>query len=88
MKQGTYWGLVAFATLLFLPPTADAFSRRSHHSETMQTQTVTVPILTDKAGEGGDVSPRAVPEPPVLFLMSIGLGVFALCSVIRRARKA
>ncbi len=86
MKQVTYWGLFVFVTLLFLPPTADAFSRRSHHSEVMQTQSVTVPALADTI-ETGDASPRAVPEPPVLLLMTIGLGAFALCSVIRRSRK-
>jgi hypothetical protein len=90
MKQVTYWGLFIFVTLLLLPPTADAFSRRSHHSETMQTQTVTAPILPDTIGNGGsgNVSAQAVPEPPVLLLMSIALGVFAVCSVIRRSRKA
>jgi hypothetical protein len=86
MTQITYWGLVVFMTLLSLPPTADAFSRRSHHSEVMQTQSVTVPALADTI-DGKDVSARAVPEPPALLLMSIGLGAFALCSAIKRFRK-
>jgi hypothetical protein len=86
MKQVTYFGLVVLVTLLFLPPTADAFSRRSHGSEVNQSQAVTVPLRADTI-ETSDVSPKAVPEPPVLLLMSIGLGAFALGSMIMRFRK-
>jgi hypothetical protein len=81
MKTLIYGFLLVGLTLLSLPTTADAFSRRSHGSEVTQSQAVTVPL---KAGtiETRDVSPTAVPEPPVLLLMGIGLGVFASCSAI------
>lgn len=86
MKTQTYCGLVVLAAFLSLPTASDAFSRRSHHSEATQSQSVTVPLRVDTTESGG-VSPTAVPEPPVLLLMTIGLGVFALCSAIRKFRR-
>jgi hypothetical protein len=78
--------LLVGLTLLWLPTTADAFSRRSHGSEVTQSQAVTVPLKADTI-ETRDVSPTAVPEPPVLLLMGIGLAVFALCSAIKGYRR-
>src|SRR6185503_14363461 len=70
-------GLVAF---LSLPATSEAFSRRSQNSEVAPTQAA-APIQKD------NVSAQAVPEPPVLLLMSIGLGMFVLYSAIKAIRK-
>ena len=83
MKSIAQCGMFVLLTVLSLPTTSDAFSRRSHSSEVTQGQAVTVPLKTD----GGDGSPNAVPEPPVLLLMTIALGAFALCSALRRFRR-
>ena len=86
MKSLIYGFLFVFLALLSVPTTADAFSRRSHGSEVTQGQTVTAPKTTTT--ENGGVSPTAVPEPPVLLLMSLGIGLFALGSAIMGLRKA
>ena len=79
MKTATYCSLVVLLAFLSLPTASHAFSRRSHHSEVTQSQAVTVPLRVDTT-EARGVSASAVPEPPVLMLMTIGLGAFALCS--------
>lgn len=81
-----YGSLVVFLALLCFPITADAFSRRSHGSEVTQSQTVTAPVKPATV-YNGDGSPTAVPEPPVLLLMSLGVGLFALCSALMGFRK-
>jgi hypothetical protein len=86
MKPMMHFGLLLLVTLTCLPPSAEAFSRRSHTSEVTQNQAVTIPLRTD-TNDGGDPSAKAVPEPPVLFLMSIALGAFALCSAVTRFRR-
>lgn len=80
MKITIYCSLFVLLALMSFPITADAFSRRSHHSDFSQSQAVTAPLQT------ADVSPNAVPEPPVLLLMSIGIGLLALCVGVRRFR--
>jgi hypothetical protein len=74
MKTLIYCSLIMLLTLLSLPTTSDAFSRRSGGSEIGPTQAVTTPVNTQTS----NVSSQSVPEPPVLMLMSIGLGVFGL----------
>ena len=83
MKVLIYGSLFVFVTLLSLPATADAFSRRSHHSEIASTA-VTGPVTpgtTDSTGA------TAVPEPPVLMLMTLAFGLFAVGSAIVRFRQ-
>jgi hypothetical protein len=80
MKISTYCSVFVLLTLISLPITAEAFSRRSHHSELVATQQ-TAPL-----NQTSDVSPQAVPEPPVVLLMGIGIGLFAICSMLVRFR--
>jgi hypothetical protein len=82
MKTFIYGLLFVFLTLLSWPTTSDAFSRRSSGSEVAPIQAATTPVTT-----ANNVSAQSVPEPPVLLLMSIGLGVFVLLSAIRTFRK-
>jgi hypothetical protein len=80
MKALIYCCLFVLLGIMSFPVTAEAFSRRSHHSDFQQNQTVTAPLNTQNA------SAQAVPEPPVFLLMSIGIGVLALYSVVKRFR--
>ena len=84
MKTLICCSLFILATLACLP-TADAFSRRSKGSEVAPSQVVTTPVQTSSL-DTRDVSPNAVPEPPVHVLMTIGVGVFALAFGIKRLR--
>ena len=81
MKLLTYCSVFVLLTLISLPITAEAFSRRSHHSEVGPTQQ-TAPLNQQTR----DVSPQAVPEPPVVLLMGIGIGLFAIGSMVMRFR--
>ena len=84
MKTLLYGSVLVVLTVLCGPTTSDAFSRRSHGSEVGPTQSFTTHTSTT---ENGDVNAQAVPEPPVLLLMSIAVGAFVLCSAIIRYRK-
>jgi hypothetical protein len=84
MKTLVYGSVLVLLALLSLPTTSEAFSRRSSGSEVAPNQAVTTPVRTATTE---NVSSQSVPEPPVLLLMSIGLGVFALCSAIKAFRK-
>lgn len=79
MKTLIYGLALVLAALLSQPATSDAFSRRSHSFE-MGPQSGPVQATTV-------TSAQSVPEPPVLLLMSIGVGVCGLGYVIRRFRK-
>ena len=85
MKPYIYASLIVLLTVMSLPATSEAFSRRSSNSEVSQSQVVT--RHTKPVNQSSDVSAQAVPEPPVLLLLSIGLGVFALGYAIRAFRK-
>jgi PEP-CTERM motif-containing protein len=95
MKPYINASLIVLLALISLPATSEAFSRRSSSSEVSQSQVVTNPVKnkpTNKPTRPGsiqssDVSAQAVPEPPVLLLMSIGLGVIGLGYAIRAYRK-
>ena len=82
MKSVIYGALLLFVALLSLPTTSDAFSRRSNDSEVGPMQATTVPLTNTTNG-----SAQSVPEPPVVLLMSIGLGVFGLGYTMMRFRK-
>jgi PEP-CTERM motif len=97
MKILTYCSIGLLLALIAFPITAEAFSRRTHSSEVAQRQ---VPAPRDgntqkhdgntQKHDGNtqtqDVSPQAVPEPPALLLMGIGIGLFAIFSMIKRFR--
>lgn len=94
MKILTYCSIVLLLALIVFPVTAEAFSRRTHSSEVAQQQ-VQAPrgnnTQTQQAPSGNntqtqDVSPQAVPEPPALLLIGIGIGLFAIFSMIKRFR--
>ena len=74
--------LLLFLLLTSFPVTTHAFSRRTHHSE-MGPQTA--PINTAQTVRD-DVSAQAVPEPPVLLFMGIGIGMLAMAVSLRRFR--
>ena len=82
MKTLAYGSVLVLLTLLFLPTTSEAWSRRSHSSEIGPLQGTTAPVNNTT-----DVSAQAVPEPPVFMLMSIGLGICGLSFTLRRYRK-
>jgi len=72
MRTTIYSSVFLFLVLLSLPTTSEAFSRRSSGSEVAGLQATTAPVN----GPKGDA--QAVPEPPILMLMSISLGVFGI----------
>ena len=78
------WGsgfVLILLALLSLPTTSDAFSRRSSGSDFAPNQLVTTPVTTSTTDA------QAVPEPPVLLLMTLGLGLFALGAGMKAVRK-
>lgn len=81
MKGLMYSSLVVLLAVMLFPITAEAFGRRSHGSDFTQSQAVTTPL------QRTDVSPQAVPEPPVLLLMGIGFGALAVFAAIKRFRR-
>jgi len=81
MKTLIYGSLLVLLTLLSLPTTSEAFSRRSSGSDIAPMQAATTPVTTSTNDA------QAVPEPPVVLLMSVGVGLFALGSAIRGFRK-
>lgn len=90
MKILTYCSIGLLLALIAFPITAEAFSRRTHSSEVAQRQ-VPAPRAGNTQTQDGntqtqDVSPQAVPEPPALLLMGIGIGLFAIFSMIKRFR--
>ena len=74
------------------PATSDAFSRRSSHSEVAHTSPLnashTGSTETGTRTSGADVSAAAVPEPPVLWLMSLGFAVLVVGAMFRRRHRA
>jgi hypothetical protein len=85
MKLLSYCSLFMLVMLISFPVSADAFSRRSHHSETApQSAPLRTTQLTTSQTNTLDASPQAVPEPPVLWLMSLGVGLLAIGALSRR----
>jgi hypothetical protein len=85
MKYVSGISLFVLFMVLSFPVTSDAFSRRSHGSE-MGPQTT--PLNTSQTHGHDNVSAQAVPEPPVLLLMSIGLGLFSVGAIVKRVRRS
>jgi hypothetical protein len=81
MKTLMYGSVLVLLTLLALPTTSDAFSRRSSGPEIAPLQATTTPSTT------GNSDAKSVPEPPVVLLMSVGVGLFALGYAISGFRK-
>jgi PEP-CTERM motif-containing protein len=84
MKILTCCSVFVLLTLISFPITAEAFSRRHSSSELQQNQVQSAPH--NPQSQTLDITPQAVPEPPVLLLMGIGLGLFAIYSMIRQFR--
>lgn len=88
----TYCNVLVFVTLIAFPLTAEAFSRRADSSEVGQHQAQGHQAQASHDGrhdgktETPTVSPQAIPEPPVLWLMGIAIGLFAIFSLIKRFR--
>jgi hypothetical protein len=83
MKLLSALSLFILLMLMSFPATSDAFSRRSHHSETGPQ---TAPLNKSQVTTG-DVSAQAVPEPPALLLLSVGVGLFAVGVMFKRLRR-
>lgn len=84
----TYCNVFVLVTLIAFPITAEAFSRRADSSEVGQSRAQAHQAQASRDGktETTNVSPQAVPEPPALWLMGIGIGLFAIYSLIKRFR--
>ena len=98
MKILTYCSVFVLLALISFPITADAFSLFGHSSDSSE---LVQNSGHHSAGSGHvqnpghhsasldqtrNVSPQAVPEPPALLLMGIGIGLFAIYSMIKRFR--
>lgn len=85
MRFLSYCGLFLLLTLISFPISADAFSRRSHHSEAApQSAPLKTTQVTTNHTTTLDVSAQAVPEPSALSLMSIGVGLLVLGAMAKR----
>jgi PEP-CTERM motif-containing protein len=84
MKILTYCGVFVLLALISFPITAEAFSWFSHSSDS--SELVQNPGQSAPLDQTRNVSPQAVPEPPALLLMGIGIGLFAIYSMIKRFR--
>jgi hypothetical protein len=83
MKRLLCGGMLMLIAFVSLPSTSNAFFRRSHSAEVTGSATQNGVV----SSENGNTSPQAVPEPPVLFLMTIGVSGLALLSAVRRLRR-
>jgi len=83
MKILTYCSVFVLLSLLSFPITAEAFSRGADNTEVTQHR---VHVPRDGNTQTQNISPQAVPEPPVLLLMGIGIGLFAIFLMIKRFR--
>ena len=92
MKLFSWVGLFVFFMVFCSPSASDAFSRRSSHSEVAHTTPVAPNSANTRENTSQitrlDVSSQAVPEPPVLWFMSLGIGLLAGGMMVRRLCRA
>jgi len=86
MKHFIRGSVLLLLALALFPLSADAFSRRSHHSEVTPSQQTTA-LNNPTQKEGGNVSAQAVAEPPALLLLTVGVGLLALYAASKRIRR-
>jgi hypothetical protein len=84
MKILACCSILILLTLISFPITAEAFSRRVHSSDVVQKPIQSAPH--DNKTDSTNGTPQAVPEPPVLLLLGIGVGLFAIYSMTKRFR--
>ena len=83
MKLLSGISLFVFLMLISFPATSEAFGRRSHGSEVGPQSAP----LNNSDTTKHDVSPQAVPEPPALLLLTVGVGLLGIGVTIRRFRR-
>jgi len=81
MKILTYCSVFVLLSLLSFPLTAEAFSRGADNTAVTQHR---VQVPRDGKTPPQNISPQAVPEPPVLLFLGIGIGLFAIYSMTKR----
>jgi hypothetical protein len=89
----TFCNVFVLLTFISFPITAEAFSRGADSSEVGQqpaqlhkAQAHQAKTSHDGKTETQNISAVAVPEPPVLWLMGIGISLFAIFALIKRFR--
>jgi hypothetical protein len=84
----TYCNVFVLLTLISSPSTAEAFSKRPDRSEVGQPHAQVLQAQASREGKTDTptVSPQAVPEPPTLWLLGIGISLFAIIPLIKRFR--
>ena len=82
----TYCNVFVLVTLISFPMTAAAFSRAADSSEVFQQPAQLHKAPHDGKTDTQNISAVAVPEPPVLWLMGIGISLFAIFALIKRFR--
>jgi len=80
MKILTYCSVFVLVSLLSFPFTAEAFSRGADNTAVTQHR---VQTPRDGNAQTQNISPQAVPEPPVLVFLGIWIGLFAIYSVTK-----
>jgi len=97
MKILTYCSVFVLLALISFPITAEAFSWFSHSSDSSElvqnpghqpagSGHVQNPGQSAPLDQTRNITPQAVPGPPALLLLGIGVGLFAIYSMIRQFR--
>ncbi len=89
MKMLASLALSIFLTTLFLPLSAEAFGRRPNSSEVYQSpRPPAESVAPNNPGNGTTGRPhQAVPEPPSILLLGLGVGLVALVSMRKWLRR-
>jgi len=83
LKILTYCSVFVLLALLSFPLTAEAFSRGADNPAVTQHR---VQAPRDGKTQTPNISPQAVPGPPVLLFLGIGIGLFAIYSMTKPFR--